>query len=141
MVNPPNDDAIQHLEELQREVAARHHVILGQDDPIVVLQTCNEFLVRRTAAELEKAQRAALLDFQQSLELSSQRWSAESKALAERTLAAAVEESSGLVRQTAAELRAELVRGFSTTAKLEKRIRIQLCIIVAMGLALLCVFR
>jgi thioredoxin-like negative regulator of GroEL len=74
---------------LQQRVAARHHVLLDPDDPIAMLQTCNELLVEQAAAALEQAQAAILTKFGHEIEQVTSAWKHESKDLAERTLAAA----------------------------------------------------
>ena len=52
------------LEETIREIAARHGIAVGRDDPILVLHTLNERLLQDSAA----AQQELLERFQQELE-------------------------------------------------------------------------
>lgn len=87
---PGRDEPVANdLEALQQLVAARHQVLLGHDDPILMLQTVNEHLVTKTAAALEQAQNAALIKFCHEIEVSTAAWSREVKEVGARTLVAA----------------------------------------------------
>ena len=92
------------VEELIREIAAKHGIAVSRDDPILILQTINARLMEDSA----KAQEAMLDQFKQELEAVSQRWSNEAKAMAERVLNASLSASKDamatLMQQGAKEL-------------------------------------
>lgn len=70
------------LEETIREIAARHGIAVGRDDPILVLHTLNERLLQDSAA----AQQELLERFQQELENLRHRWSVDARQQADKTL-------------------------------------------------------
>ena len=82
------------IEELIKEIAAKHHIAVSRDDPILVLQTINHRLLENSA----KAQQAHLEAFASQVEAISQRWSQDAKAKADRTLTAAVSSASDSAR-------------------------------------------
>lgn len=69
-----------------KEIAARHGVALGRDDPIMILQTINERLMQDSAA----AQQETLDRFKEELESIAHRWGEDARDKAERTLNAAL---------------------------------------------------
>ena len=73
------------VEDLIGEVARKHGIALGRDDPILVLHTMNDRLVRESAA----AQQVLLDAFKQELEALASRWSMEATNRADRILQAA----------------------------------------------------
>ena len=73
-------------DELIAEVAARHGIAIGRDDPILVLHTMNERLLKESAA----AQQALLDAYRRELEASASRWSADAADRADRILHAAL---------------------------------------------------
>ena len=75
------NDPIDHL---IREIAARHGVAVGRDDPILILQTLNAQLLEQGA----EAQRTMLHTHKEELELIAQRWGSDAKEKAERILSA-----------------------------------------------------
>lgn len=77
------------LEAVIKDIAARHGIALGRDDPILMLQTINAHLLRDGAA----AQEAALGHFKAELESIAHRWGDEARNKAERTLNAALDAS------------------------------------------------
>jgi hypothetical protein len=87
------------LESLRHEIAAKHHVALGPDDPILILHTVNDVLIREAAAALEAAQARALAEYQPQLEQLAQRWSANAVRISDRALDAAVQQSSALLER------------------------------------------
>ena len=93
-----------NLEALLRLVAAKHHVLLGRDDPILMLQTVNELLVAQTAAGLEQAQNAALTKFHHEIESSLALWTRELKQVGERSLETACRLSTEQIAQARQEL-------------------------------------
>ena len=77
------------LEELIKEIAAKHGIVLGRDDPILILQTLNNRLLQ----DNQKAQQAMLNQYKEELEALSLRWSSDTKEKAERILNASLESS------------------------------------------------
>ena len=75
------NDPIDHL---IREIAAKHGVAVGRDDPILILQTLNAQLLEQGA----EAQRTMLHTHKEELELIAQRWGSDAKEKAERILSA-----------------------------------------------------
>ena len=73
------------VEDLIGEVARKHGIAIGRDDPILVLHTMNDRLMRESAA----AQQALLDAFKQELEALASRWSMEATDRADRILQAA----------------------------------------------------
>lgn len=74
------------VEDLIGEVARKHGIAIGRDDPILVLHTMNDRLVRESAA----AQQVLLDAFKQELEALASRWSMEATDRADRILQAAL---------------------------------------------------
>lgn len=74
------------LDELIREIAAKHGIAVSRDDPILVLQTINNRLLHESAA----SQKAQLESFKEEMEGVSLRWQTDSKEKAERILNAAL---------------------------------------------------
>ena len=82
-----NDDNA--LGEMIKEIAAKHGIALGRDDPILILQTLNNRLLQ----DNQKAQQAMLNQYKEELEALSLRWSSDTKEKAERILNASLESS------------------------------------------------
>jgi cell division septum initiation protein DivIVA len=74
------------IEALIREIAQKHGIVVGRDDPIFVLQTINHRLMQDSA----KAQQAQLDRLKEELEALSQRWSQDAKEKSERILNASL---------------------------------------------------
>ena len=74
------------IEELIREIAAKHGIAVGRDDPILILQTINMKLMQDSAS----AQQEILDSFKSELESMTHRWGEDAKGKAERTLNAAL---------------------------------------------------
>ena len=74
------------IEELIREIAAKHGIVVGRDDPILILQTINTRLMQDSQA----AQQEILDRFKEELEAIAHRWGDDAKGKAERTLNAAL---------------------------------------------------
>jgi hypothetical protein len=106
------------IDELIREIAAKHGIAVGRDDPILILQTLNKRLLENGA----KAQEEMLNRFKEEIEALSKRWGDDAKSKAERVLNAALsanqkvmettgrEEMAGLVQSVKAEIEASLAR-------------------------------
>lgn len=109
------------VEDLLREVAAKHGVAIGRDDPIMVLHTINERLLKDSAA----AQQEALNALQSELESIAARWGNDAKDKAERILNAALkasreamqEAADQAAKQTAQAVRAEVDRALAKAKK------------------------
>ena len=74
------------IDETIREIAAKHGVAIGRNDPILILHTMNDRLMR----DSEAAQKEILEQFQSELEDIAHRWGNDAKDKAERTLNAAL---------------------------------------------------
>lgn len=74
------------IEDLIREIAAKHGIAVGRDDPILILQTINMKLMQDSAS----AQQEILNAFKSELESIAHRWGDDAKGKAERTLNAAL---------------------------------------------------
>ncbi|ECZ2944992.1 conjugal transfer protein TraM [Salmonella enterica] len=77
------------VEELIREIAAKHGIAVGRDDPILILQTINA----RLMADSAEKQQEILDSFKEELEGIAHRWGEDAKAKAERILNAALSAS------------------------------------------------
>jgi chromosome condensin MukBEF ATPase and DNA-binding subunit MukB len=77
------------LEELIKEIAVKHGIALGRDDPILILQTLNNRVLQAS----QKAQKALLDQYKAELEDLSLRWSTDAKEKAERILNASLDAS------------------------------------------------
>jgi len=84
------------IEEVIREIAAKHGIAVSRDDPILVLQTINNRLLQDSA----NAQRAMLEKYKEELEDIAHRWGDDSKAKAEKVLNAALTASKEAMLQT-----------------------------------------
>lgn len=83
------------FDTLIREIAEKHGIVVGRDDPILVLQTINLRLMQ----ESSKAHQVQLDQFKEELEVLSQRWGNDAKEKAERILNAALDASKGAMEQ------------------------------------------
>ncbi len=100
------------LEELIKEIAAKHGIAVSRDDPILVMQTLNNRLMHDSA----KAQQAQLDQYKEELEALALRWGIDAKGKADRILNAALSASKEAMHQamqqtgqiTAATVRAEV---------------------------------
>lgn len=100
------------MDEVIAEVAAKHGIAIGCDDPILVLHTINDRLLRESSA----AQQALLDAFKAELEASASHWGADASVRADRILQAALtggkETITSLMQEgaatTAASVRSEL---------------------------------
>ena len=74
------------IEALIREIAQKHGIVVGRDDPIFVLQTINHRLMQDSA----KAQGAQIDSLKEEMEALAQRWSLDAKEKSERILNASL---------------------------------------------------
>ena len=128
------------IEELIREIAAKHGIAVGRDDPILILQTINTRLMQDSQA----AQQEILDRFKEELEAIAHRWGDDAKGKAERTLNAALTASREAMMkgmQDGAKAAAETVRrelGAATAqlaAPIRESKRVALMNMVAAGMA------
>ena len=97
------------IEELIKEIAAKHGIAVSRDDPILVLQTINNRLMQDSS----KAQQAQLDQYKEELEALALRWGTDAKDKAERILNAALtasKEAMGKAMQENAKSMAATVR-------------------------------
>lgn len=74
------------LETLINDIAIKHGVVIGRDDPILILQTMNSKLMEENA----KTQQLMLNQYKEDLEGISLRWGNEAKEKSERILNASL---------------------------------------------------
>ncbi|HCM7206562.1 TPA: conjugal transfer protein TraM [Salmonella enterica subsp. enterica serovar Typhimurium str. D23580] len=84
------------LEELIKEIAVKHGIAVGRDDPILILQTINN----RLLLDSQRAQEALLEQYKEELEGIATRWGNDAKAKAERILNAAMAASKEAMAKT-----------------------------------------
>ena len=84
------------IEEIIKEIAARHGIAVGRDDPILMLHTINAQLMR----ENTEIQQEILDHYKSELEEISQRWGDDARNKAERTLNAALTASRDAMLET-----------------------------------------
>ena len=83
------------IEEIIREIAAKHGVAVSRDDPILILQTINNRLLLDSA----KAQQVLLDKYKEELEAVALRWGNDAKEKAERILNVSLSTSKDMVNQ------------------------------------------
>lgn len=74
------------MNESIKDIAVKHGVVLGKDDPVLILQTMNEKLLE----ENRKAQQEMLAQFKEEMENISSQWKDDAKDKAEKVLNAAL---------------------------------------------------
>lgn len=84
------------LEDLVKEIAAKHSIAVSRDDPIMILHTINDRLMKNAAASQEKI----LSSFKSELEATAFQWGEDSKARAEKILNAALSASQAAMLET-----------------------------------------
>jgi type II secretory pathway predicted ATPase ExeA len=99
------------VDELIGEVARKHGMAIGRDDPILVLQTINERLLQDSSA----AQQALLDAYKEELEALASRWSTDAADRADRILQAALAGS----RETVASIVAEAAMTTAASVRTE----------------------
>lgn len=77
------------VEEVIKEIAIRHGIAVGRDDPIMVLRTINEILLK----DSKEAQAELLNSFKSELEESANRWDIAANDKAQRILNASLDAS------------------------------------------------
>lgn len=97
------------VDELIKEIAVKHGVAVGRNDPLLVLHTMIDHIMEDAA----KDQRQAMEEFKSELEQLTQRWSFDAKEKAERILNAAIAASKQSMlnsMQEGAKVAAEAIR-------------------------------
>jgi hypothetical protein len=84
------------VDELIKEIAAKHGIAVSRDDPIMVMQTINHRLMQGSL----EAQQAQLDHYKEELEALALRWGTDAKGKAERILNAALSASKEAMNQT-----------------------------------------
>jgi hypothetical protein len=84
------------VEEMIKEIAAKHGIAVGRNDPIFVLQTINDRLMRDSM----DAQKDLLAQFAQEVETISHRWEDDARTKAERVVNAALAASKDVMERT-----------------------------------------
>lgn len=87
------------IEDLIREIAAKHGIAVARDDPILVLQTINNRLLQDSA----KAQQLQLEAYKEEMESLAHRWAVDAKEKAERILNASLTASNEAMAKIMAE--------------------------------------
>lgn len=77
------------MDKIIQNITSKHGVLLGKDDPILMLQTMNEQLIE----ENRKAQQDLLVQFREEMESISSQWKDDAKEKAEKVLNAALASS------------------------------------------------
>lgn len=73
---------IERIEEIIKEVAVKHNIMLSRDDPILMLYTINKQLMNTS----KQAQEGMLQEFRKELETISLQWRNEASNQANKTL-------------------------------------------------------
>lgn len=84
------------LEKIIEEVAVKHGITIGKDDPILILTTINSRLIE----DSQNGQKEILAEFKAELEEVMARWGIEAKDKAERILNAALKASKEAMDQS-----------------------------------------
>ncbi|MFO3020310.1 conjugal transfer protein TraM [Legionella pneumophila serogroup 1] len=77
------------INEAIQDIAGKHGVVLGRDDPVLILQTMNDRLLEENL----KAQQEMLTQFKEEMESISSQWKVDAKDKAEKVLNAALASS------------------------------------------------
>ncbi|HAU0173279.1 conjugal transfer protein TraM [Legionella pneumophila serogroup 1] len=77
------------INKVIQDIAGKHGVVLGRDDPVLILQTMNDRLLE----ENRKAQQEMLTQFKEEIESISSQWKVDAKDKAEKVLNAALASS------------------------------------------------
>lgn len=94
------------LDKIIQDITVKHGVLLGKDDPILMLQTMNEQLIE----ENRKAQQGLLIQFREEMESISSKWKDDAKEKAEKVLNAALASSKEAIARLLQESTKETVQ-------------------------------
>ncbi|HAU0142054.1 TPA: conjugal transfer protein TraM [Legionella pneumophila] len=94
------------INEAIQNIAGKHGVVLGRDDPILILQTMNDRLLE----ENRKAQQEMLTQFKEEMESISSQWMVDAKDKAEKVLNVALASSKEAMNKILREATNEFVQ-------------------------------
>lgn len=83
------------MNELLRELAVQHHVVIGRDDPIMMLTTIQHHMLKK----LLESQQEALTEFQSRMEQMITSWSEDSRGKAQRIVNASLDASKRMLTE------------------------------------------
>lgn len=89
----------QDIEKVIQDIAKIHNITIGRNDPILILYTINEMLLKRAT----EAQENQLKAFQEEIQLSMKQLSEESKDKAEKVISAALNASRANIERATSE--------------------------------------
>lgn len=115
------------IDELIKEIAIKHGIVVGKDDPVLILHTINDKLI----GENKQAHQEILAQFRQEMESISLAWKNDAKEKAEKVLNAALNSSKELMskmmhdgfKEALDVVQADLNRSISAVHASEKRSR------------------
>ncbi|WP_047533055.1 hypothetical protein [Shewanella sp. ZOR0012] len=87
------------IENVIQDIAKIHNITIGRNDPILILYTINEMLLKRAT----EAQENQLKAFQEEIQLSMKQLSEESKDKAEKVISAALNASRANIERATSE--------------------------------------
>ncbi|MCW8386876.1 conjugal transfer protein TraM [Fluoribacter dumoffii] len=96
----------ENLDKIIQNISIKHGVLLGKDDPILMLQTMNEQLIE----ENRKAQQDLLVQFREEMESISSQWKDDAKEKAEKVLNTALASSKEAIARLLQESTIETVQ-------------------------------
>ncbi len=101
------------IEATIKDIATKHGIAISPDDPIMVLHTMNEGLIRET----QEAHQAMLDQFGDQLNKSREEWELHAKGRAEKTLNAAILSAKATIANTMTEGAGKIRNELKTTLK------------------------
>ncbi|SOD41937.1 conjugal transfer protein TraM [Nitrosovibrio sp. Nv4] len=87
---------LEGIDEIIKEVAVKHNIMLSRDDPILMLYTINKQLMTTS----KQAQEGMLQEFRKELETIAQRWGNEASNQANKTLNSTVASMRDMITTT-----------------------------------------
>ncbi|MCP0914252.1 MULTISPECIES: conjugal transfer protein TraM [Legionella] len=94
------------INEAIQDIAGKHGVVLGRDDPVLIFQTMNDRLLE----ENRKAQQEMLTQFKEEMESISSQWKVDAKDKAEKVLNATLASSKEAMNKILREATNEFVQ-------------------------------
>ncbi|HAT8335381.1 conjugal transfer protein TraM [Legionella pneumophila serogroup 1] len=94
------------INEAIQDIAGKHGIVLGRDDPVLIFQTMNDRLLE----ENRKAQQEMLTQFKEEMESISSQWKVDAKDKAEKVLNAALASSKEAMNKILREATNEFVQ-------------------------------
>lgn len=128
--------------ELIKQVATQHKIVLGDDDPILILHTANELLLEKNL----NAQKEILEQYKSETEALIKRWHEEAKDSAEKILNASLSASKKVMEENAESLSkslsadlntqsSKIIQGFAQEVKKYITVLITCTAIIGLGAA------